>query len=153
MQERCLLLMRVRMLASLEELCSPYWFVWVSCKSWCCCAQVLACLVIRLALAEPFCLNCGILALDEPPTNLDEANSASLAGALRQIMAARAQQANFQIIIITHDERCASRALFSGPTREWHTLAVPQLSPWSDGADSSMQQGSYSRLSAAGLHT
>jgi hypothetical protein len=34
-------------------------------------AQVLACLIIRLALAETFCLNCGILALDEPTTNLD----------------------------------------------------------------------------------
>jgi DNA repair exonuclease SbcCD ATPase subunit len=33
--------------------------------------QVLACLIIRLALAETFCLNCGILALDEPTTNLD----------------------------------------------------------------------------------
>jgi len=35
------------------------------------CLQVLACLIIRLALAETFCLNCGILALDEPTTNLD----------------------------------------------------------------------------------
>ena len=26
---------------------------------------------VRLALAETFCLNCGILALDEPTTNLD----------------------------------------------------------------------------------
>ena len=34
-------------------------------------SQVLACLIIRLALAETFCLNCGILALDEPTTNLD----------------------------------------------------------------------------------
>ncbi len=32
---------------------------------------MLACLIIRLALAETFCLNCGILALDEPTTNLD----------------------------------------------------------------------------------
>ncbi len=32
--------------------------------------KVLACLIIRLALAETFCLNCGILALDEPTTNL-----------------------------------------------------------------------------------
>ena len=46
-------------------------------------AQVLACLIIRLALAETFCLKCGILALDEPTTNLDEANSAALALALR----------------------------------------------------------------------
>ena len=71
------------------------------------CAQVLACLIIRLALAETFCLNCGILALDEPTTNLDEANSASLADALRQIMAQRAAQANFQLVVITHDERFA----------------------------------------------
>ena len=34
--------------------------------------RVLACIVIRLALAETFCLSCGILTLDEPTTNLDE---------------------------------------------------------------------------------
>ncbi len=78
--------------------------------------QVLACLIIRLALAETFCLNCGILALDEPTTNLDEANSASLADALRQIMAQRAAQANFQLVVITHDERCA-HVLFCGMQR------------------------------------
>ena len=37
--------------------------------------KVLACLIIRLALAETFCLNCGILALDEPTTNLDAGQS------------------------------------------------------------------------------
>ena len=68
-------------------------------------AQVLACLIIRLALAETFCLNCGILALDEPTTNLDAANAASLAEALRQIMEARRAQSNFQLVVITHDER------------------------------------------------
>lgn len=47
--------------------------------------KVLACLIIRLALAETFCLNCGILALDEPTTNLDADNSASLAEALRAV--------------------------------------------------------------------
>lgn len=73
--------------------------------------QVLACLIIRLALAETFCLNCGILALDEPTTNLDAANAASLAGALRQIMLSRREQENFQLIVITHDETCASRSL------------------------------------------
>lgn len=45
--------------------------------------KVLACLIIRLALADIFCDNCGILALDEPTTNLDAANSRSLAEALR----------------------------------------------------------------------
>ena len=33
--------------------------------------KVLASIIIRLALAETFCSNCGILALDEPTTNLD----------------------------------------------------------------------------------
>lgn len=45
-------------------------------------SQVLASLIIRLALAETFCLNCGILALDEPTTNLDVPNAESLAAAL-----------------------------------------------------------------------
>ncbi len=44
--------------------------------------KVLASLIIRLALAETFCLNCGILALDEPTTNLDKENIESLAHAL-----------------------------------------------------------------------
>lgn len=66
--------------------------------------KVLACLVIRLALAETFCLNCGILALDEPTTNLDAENSASLADALRTIMQNRREQENFQLVVITHDE-------------------------------------------------
>lgn len=69
--------------------------------------KVLACLIIRLALAETFCLNCGILALDEPTTNLDAENSASLAEALRALMVARREQDNFQLIIITHDEHFA----------------------------------------------
>lgn len=41
--------------------------------------KVLASLIIRLALAETFCINCGILSLDEPTTNLDEENVESLA--------------------------------------------------------------------------
>lgn len=44
--------------------------------------KVLASIIIRLALAETFCLNCGILALDEPTTNLDRENIESLATAL-----------------------------------------------------------------------
>lgn len=40
--------------------------------------KVLACLIIRLALAETFCLNCGILALDEPTTNLDAGEAVGL---------------------------------------------------------------------------
>ncbi|KAM6544629.1 hypothetical protein CsatB_025365 [Cannabis sativa] len=69
--------------------------------------KVLASLIIRLALAETFCLNCGILALDEPTTNLDGPNAESLATALLKIMEDRRGQENFQLIVITHDERFA----------------------------------------------
>uniref|UniRef100_A0A3P8W9W2 RAD50 double strand break repair protein n=1 Tax=Cynoglossus semilaevis TaxID=244447 RepID=A0A3P8W9W2_CYNSE len=66
--------------------------------------KVLASLIIRLALAETFCLNCGILALDEPTTNLDRENIESLAHALVEIIKSRSRQRNFQLLIITHDE-------------------------------------------------
>ncbi|KAJ1981324.1 DNA repair protein rad50 [Dimargaris cristalligena] len=66
--------------------------------------RVLACLIIRLGLAESFGTNCGILALDEPTTNLDQANIESLADGLSHIIRARRQQHNFQLIVITHDE-------------------------------------------------
>uniref|UniRef100_A0A6Q2ZB66 Zinc-hook domain-containing protein n=1 Tax=Esox lucius TaxID=8010 RepID=A0A6Q2ZB66_ESOLU len=66
--------------------------------------KVLASLIIRLALAETFCLNCGILALDEPTTNLDRENIESLAYALVEIIKSRSRQRNFQLLIITHDE-------------------------------------------------
>ena len=67
--------------------------------------RVLASLLIRLALAETFCSNCGILALDEPTTNLDSKNIQALAYALNQIVTRRKRQENFQLILITHDEQ------------------------------------------------
>ena len=48
--------------------------------------KVLASIIIRLALAETFCLNCGLLALDEPTTNLDSDNISGLAEALADIL-------------------------------------------------------------------
>eukprot|EP00727_Mastigamoeba_balamuthi_P012001 m51a1_g7423 DNA repair protein RAD50, putative (1970) ;mRNA; f:15754-25506 len=66
--------------------------------------KVLASLIIRMALSEAFCINCGILALDEPTTNLDRANVESFANALIEIISARRQQRSFQLVIITHDE-------------------------------------------------
>ncbi|CAL1536604.1 unnamed protein product [Lymnaea stagnalis] len=66
--------------------------------------KVLASLIIRLALAETFCVNCGILALDEPTTNLDRANIESLALALVQIIKEKHSNSRFQLIVITHDE-------------------------------------------------
>jgi len=66
--------------------------------------RVLASLVIRLALAEAFGMKCGMLALDEPTTNLDHANAMSLAESLRALMNARKGTRGFQLIVITHDE-------------------------------------------------
>lgn len=66
--------------------------------------RVLTCLMIRLALAEVFGLHCGILALDEPTTNLDRDNIHSLAASLANIIRTRRTQSNFQLILITHDE-------------------------------------------------
>lgn len=66
--------------------------------------KVLASIIIRLALAECFGVNCGLIALDEPTTNLDVDNIRSLAQSLHDIIQARRHQANFQLIVITHDE-------------------------------------------------
>merc|ERR1712227_48096 len=65
--------------------------------------KVLASLIIRLALAETFSTNCGIIALDEPTTNLDKENIQALAEALGALVVQRAHT-NFQLIVITHDD-------------------------------------------------
>lgn len=66
--------------------------------------KVLASLIIRMALADTFSLNCGILALDEPTTNLDHNNIMSLCTALSQIVEEREKMnSRFMLIVITHD--------------------------------------------------
>lgn len=66
--------------------------------------KVLASIIIRLALAECFGVNCGLIALDEPTTNLDRDNIRALAESLHDIIDTRRHQSNFQLIVITHDE-------------------------------------------------
>jgi DNA repair protein RAD50 len=66
--------------------------------------KVLASIIIRLALAECFGVNCGLIALDEPTTNLDRDNIRALAESLSEIIKMRKAQKNFQLIVITHDE-------------------------------------------------
>ncbi|CEI85653.1 hypothetical protein RMCBS344292_00110 [Rhizopus microsporus] len=66
--------------------------------------KVLASIIIRLALAETFCINCGIFTLDEPTTNLDRENIESLAESLARLISRKRTQRNFQFVIITHDE-------------------------------------------------
>lgn len=70
--------------------------------------KVLTSILIRLALAECFGTNCGMIALDEPTTNLDAENAESLAMALNNIIEFRKDQKNFQLIVITHDEKFLS---------------------------------------------
>lgn len=45
-----------------------------------------------------------LIALDEPTTNLDSDNIKALAKSLHSIIETRRSQANFQLIVITHDE-------------------------------------------------
>ncbi|KAF2664025.1 hypothetical protein BT63DRAFT_418168 [Microthyrium microscopicum] len=66
--------------------------------------KVLASIIIRLALAECFSTKCGVIALDEPTTNLDRDNIRSLGQSLNELIRYRRKQANFQLIVITHDE-------------------------------------------------
>ena len=51
--------------------------------------KVLSSILIRMTLAETFCSNCGIFALDEPTTNLDAENIEGLANALIDIIESR----------------------------------------------------------------
>eukprot|EP00123_Amoebidium_parasiticum_P014886 comp22686_c0_seq1/m.35107 comp22686_c0_seq1/g.35107 ORF comp22686_c0_seq1/g.35107 comp22686_c0_seq1/m.35107 type:complete len:1312 (-) comp22686_c0_seq1:379-4314(-) len=76
--------------------------------------KVLASLIIRLALAETFCLHCGIMALDEPTANLDHDNIEKFANALANIVRSRAAQRNFQLVVITHDEEFVKYLARSG---------------------------------------
>ncbi|KAF4522596.1 hypothetical protein B566_EDAN003576 [Ephemera danica] len=69
---------------------------------------MLASLVIRIALAETFSANCGILALDEPTTNLDHNNIDSLLAQNHRF------QNNFQLIVITHDENFINQLTQAG---------------------------------------
>ncbi|KAJ7459863.1 hypothetical protein FB451DRAFT_1182155 [Mycena latifolia] len=66
--------------------------------------KMLASIIIRLALSDSFGQNCGILALDEPTNALDTENIDALAESLVDIIKERRNHANFQLIIITHDE-------------------------------------------------
>ncbi|KAI9280726.1 hypothetical protein BY458DRAFT_430486 [Sporodiniella umbellata] len=74
--------------------------------------KVLASIIIRLALAETFCVDCGVFTLDEPTTNLDRDNIESLAHSIAKLIERKRLQRNFQFVIITHDEEfveCLSR--------------------------------------------
>lgn len=70
--------------------------------------KVLASLIVRLALAEAFSSECGIMTLDEPTVSLDKENVRSLAESLQILMQER-RNTNFQLVVITHDEDFVQR--------------------------------------------
>ncbi|KAK4056438.1 DNA repair protein rad50 [Microbotryomycetes sp. JL221] len=76
--------------------------------------KVLASIIIRLALAESFGVNCGVMALDEPTTNLDQDNIEALGRSLSDIIKERKAQSNFQLIVITHDENLLTQLSTTG---------------------------------------
>uniref|UniRef100_A0A0N5APQ3 SMC_N domain-containing protein n=1 Tax=Syphacia muris TaxID=451379 RepID=A0A0N5APQ3_9BILA len=69
--------------------------------------KMLASILIRIALSDVFCDKCSIIALDEPTTNLDVLKVENLGDMLAQIIEARctSSRKNFQLIVITHDDR------------------------------------------------
>ncbi|EKM56919.1 uncharacterized protein PHACADRAFT_208087 [Phanerochaete carnosa HHB-10118-sp] len=67
--------------------------------------KMLASIIIRLALADSFGQNCGILALDEPTNALDTENIAALASSLADIINERKHHANFQLISNVLDQQ------------------------------------------------
>lgn len=75
--------------------------------------KCLASILIRMALADSFSENCGIMALDEPTTNLDEYNIQALASSLGALIEDRRKNSNFQLIIITHDVNFLSQIAHS----------------------------------------
>ncbi|KAG5354686.1 DNA repair protein [Yarrowia sp. B02] len=85
--------------------------------------KVLAAIIIRLALAECFGINCGMIALDEPTTNLDSDNIESLAKGLSAIIDARSNQKNFQLIVITHDEKFLTHMAASKHTDHFYRVS------------------------------
>ncbi|BES89431.1 DNA repair protein RAD50 [Nesidiocoris tenuis] len=66
--------------------------------------KVLASLIIRIALAETFSAHCGVLALDEPTTNLDQENIVNLSQVLLRLVRLQHNKKNFQLMVITHDQ-------------------------------------------------
>jgi len=111
--------------------------------------KVLASIIIRLALADTFCLSCGILTLDEPTTNLDTSNIDALAESLSRLIEHRSKQANFQLIIITHDMDFVQKLGRSGVADEYYKIAK-ERDPSSDLMISTIKRSNIASTTIAG---
>uniref|UniRef100_A0A0K0EIQ5 AAA_23 domain-containing protein n=1 Tax=Strongyloides stercoralis TaxID=6248 RepID=A0A0K0EIQ5_STRER len=69
--------------------------------------KMLACILIRVALSEVFCLNCPILALDEPTTNLDIDKVENVAEMLTELVNYRSKG----LPIVPKDDCCVEEVL------------------------------------------
>lgn len=82
--------------------------------------KVLASIIIRLALADSFGASCGILALDEPTTNLDQDNIAALGVALSDLIKVRKEQSN-----VSHAISCFACVPTEADRQAWVGAPVP----------------------------
>ncbi|PIO63250.1 hypothetical protein TELCIR_15161 [Teladorsagia circumcincta] len=76
--------------------------------------KMLACILIRIALADVFGGACSIIALDEPTTNLDALKVDHIAGMLNNLIAVRRRgdrNRQFQMIVITHDDHLVGKLM------------------------------------------
>ncbi|KAG0182787.1 DNA repair protein rad50 [Apophysomyces sp. BC1034] len=85
--------------------------------------KMLSSILIRLALAETFCINCGILTLDEPTTNLDQDTVENLAISVGRLLQSRQGQRNFQLIVITHDEKFVEYLAHAGTVEQYYRVS------------------------------
>uniref|UniRef100_A0A0K0FAI7 DNA repair protein RAD50 (inferred by orthology to a human protein) n=1 Tax=Strongyloides venezuelensis TaxID=75913 RepID=A0A0K0FAI7_STRVS len=69
--------------------------------------KMLACILIRVALSEVFCLNCPVMALDEPTTNLDIDKVENVAEMLNELVNYRSKG----LPIKPQDDCCAEQVL------------------------------------------
>ena len=61
--------------------------------------------------------------LDEPSTNLDTANAEAFASALHEVIEHRKQQKNFQLVVITHDEKFVKSLGASGYCNHYYRVS------------------------------
>ena len=75
--------------------------------------KMLASIIIRLALADSFGQNCGILALDEPTNALDTENIQALAASLVGCVRADCSRTSMLIFVLVSSRNVGSRRTFS----------------------------------------
>mmetsp|Transcript_19107 Transcript_19107/g.34773 ORF Transcript_19107/g.34773 Transcript_19107/m.34773 type:complete len:894 (-) Transcript_19107:2389-5070(-) len=93
---------------------------WMDMKGRCSAGQkMLASILLRVALAQAFSADCGVLALDEPTMNLDRENAAGLAEVLGKLSKIWPK---LQLIVITHDRDFSQSLLRLSERNEYYMV-------------------------------